>query len=488
MASAGYAVAALAWFVCLHPFNALFDWESDFLSLSIAMGTWLFLAFLIFFLLFFIFGKIEISFVLFFLVFISLFFFGPLKAVLLKIPFVGALFSSYFFWIIFLPLPWILVWYVLKTRENLTNQVFRFLKIGALVLFGFQLTYLGYHLFFYQPDYLGNGKAEELARPAFLSGNPPDIFYLILDARTSPEALQEHWDYNDSSMVSFLKEKNFQVLQNPKSNYTHTTMTVASVLNMDYVEALLSPNHRKNEGERILIKQALFPLFLKQAGYELINWSPFRVAEQPPAYLIKDVFGMTFSVLIFDQTFLGKLIGETVLNDWFMSVPILGKFAGAATRVPDQNLETVNRIIHFRKLEKPAFVYAHLMMPHAPYAFKRDGSRYSKEEFFSLTSNEKQLYLEQLIFSNKLLKQMVSSLLPTGKENRVVIIQGDHGFRLLTGPKKTSESFSILHAIYTPRNWQINFPENHTPVNSFRLILNKGFGMSLDLKRNHQVE
>jgi len=85
-------------------------------------------------------------------------------------------------------------------------------------------------------------------------------------------------------------------------------------------------------------------------------------------------------------------------------------------------------------------------------------------------------YLEQLIYVNQPVTNLVADILAKSKTPPIIVLQGDHGFRFLQGTNQTSEAMTILNAYHLPGAQPDWVYEGTTPVNSFRMIFNHYFG------------
>ena len=56
----------------------------------------------------------------------------------------------------------------------------------------------------------------------------------------------------------------------------------------------------------------------------------------------------------------------------------------------------------------PKFVFAHILLPHDPYVFRADGTRYTEEEVRDM--DEAGLYAGRLRFLNRRIKELVETL------------------------------------------------------------------------------
>ena len=95
--------------------------------------------------------------------------------------------------------------------------------------------------------------------------------------------------------------------------------------------------------------------------------------------------------------------------------------------------------------------------------------------------NREEAYISQLKYCNKILEKMIRSSVKKNNRERVVVIEGDHGFGYHDDPKKAEREFSNLNALYfSDLDYQGLYP-TISPVNTFRLVLNKYFCFNLPL-------
>ena len=67
--------------------------------------------------------------------------------------------------------------------------------------------------------------------------NTPDVYYIILDEYGGPESMK-YLNYDNSQFYEFLKEKKFIIPEKPTGNYPTTQFSIASSLNMEYLNDL----------------------------------------------------------------------------------------------------------------------------------------------------------------------------------------------------------------------------------------------------------
>src|SRR3989344_2557353 len=67
------------------------------------------------------------------------------------------------------------------------------------------------------------------------SGIKPDIYYIILDEHARFDVLTQEYGYTNTEFIDYLNNKGFYVA-NSTSNYAITSLSLASSLNMDYLD------------------------------------------------------------------------------------------------------------------------------------------------------------------------------------------------------------------------------------------------------------
>ena len=66
----------------------------------------------------------------------------------------------------------------------------------------------------------------------------PDVYYVILDTYGSASMLREFYDFENSGFITSLQNRGFFVAEESFSNYAMTTLSLASSLNMYYLDRL----------------------------------------------------------------------------------------------------------------------------------------------------------------------------------------------------------------------------------------------------------
>lgn len=306
----------------------------------------------------------------------------------------------------------------------------------------------------------------------------PDIYYIILDRYAGADALQERFGYDNSAFLRALKERGFYV-PNSWANYPRTTHSLASSLNMRYLD-----NSTNCEWDT-LFKQLNGNSVVKSLqaiGYDYVNigswWS--HTARDPSAEVnLTAPVPTEFSRVLYETTMLSPL----------------GQKRSPSLDVRRQRWRVTrfqfDRLAASKAMRGPKFVFAHILLPHEPFVFDRDGKFLSVDEASQRGGSE--MYLGQLEYANKRVLRLLDTLLATPRRSRpVVILQADEGAFPLgysgTGyrwdhaaPNELMIKMNILNAYYWPNLDRTGLYEGVTPVNSFRLLFKRYFGAHVRL-------
>ena len=97
----------------------------------------------------------------------------------------------------------------------------------------------------------------------------PDIYYIILDEYSNHNTLMEMHGFDNSPFIEALEQRNFVVTENSRANYPTTFLSLASSLNMDYMN-FLSGRAPDFSVPYHLIDYSRVSNLLRNAGYEII--------------------------------------------------------------------------------------------------------------------------------------------------------------------------------------------------------------------------
>ncbi|UCH36476.1 MAG: hypothetical protein JSV65_09020 [Armatimonadota bacterium] len=319
----------------------------------------------------------------------------------------------------------------------------------------------------------------------------PNIYYIILDGYARADVLRDMYRYDNSDFLRYLTRKGFRVAERGKANYCQTILSLASSLNMEYLDGVAArvgadSNDRLPLAEMIADNRVF--RFLRKRGYRIVAFS----SEYTPVDIrsadirIGGVPGLTeFQSAILDTTPLPVLLG-------------VGARRAITQPHPERVLYAFDHLPDTTKLEPPIFVFAHIMCPHAPCVFDRDGriirtaARFDRQnggDFERARPEGPAAYVEQLQFVNRRTEAIVEALLAKGGWPTAVIIQSDHGpgsWTNWSSVEKTNvrERLGALIACYLPGGGDVQMDNGLSSANVFRMVLNRYFDAGLDLLPN----
>lgn len=304
---------------------------------------------------------------------------------------------------------------------------------------------------------------------------PPDIYYIILDSYGSASLLNQVYGYDNRTFIQHLEEMGFYIAGCSQSNYLRTELSLASSLNMDYLQGLdpsFTPENIDQGQLWNIIRSSAVRLDLEQVGYKTVAFATgFAWSELDDAdfyfSLLPFNSGMTsFETLLIRTTPARHLEDLGVLN--FDQID--GQRYLQRTRLI---FNSMDKLAH---MPGPKFVFIHVLPPHPPFVFGPDGAPTDPALFMNevrLYTSQKYAegYKNQVTFINHQIEQAVTTLITKSPMPPVIILQGDHGPWFQTG----SNQFRILNAYYMPGHADQLYPMV-SPVNTFRIILDTYLG------------
>lgn len=375
-------------------------------------------------------------------------------------------------------------YFIIKTRKNLRDLT-KVLNVVASSLVLISLISISIYKFtswIVSRDNRGkiNAKTNEviLGKTTKL----PNIYYIILDGYGRTDILSELYGYNNTEFINYLKQKGFYIAEKSKSNYHDTILSLASSLNLSYLDpADFLIGQKKIRDSRV------FSL-MKQYGYTTVFISSLNT------YMTRSKADFNLRIGWLDD-FKYELINLT-------PIPVLLSKLELSLGAYSLHRERINyafdSIADIAEWDSPVFVYAHIYAPHPPFVFGPNGENVQPNRKYSTHDSTSFIadggtrdeyikgYREQIEYLNKRLIKLINHILSRKDNFSVIILQGDHGPRSMTdwlNPDKTywKECYSILNAYYLPSNGNKVLYESITPVNTFRLVFNLYFGENYDL-------
>lgn len=309
----------------------------------------------------------------------------------------------------------------------------------------------------------------------------PDIFFFVFDGMPSSLAMEQAWNYNNNALDSALIKEGFYVARQSKSNYNITMLSVTSTFNMEY----LTPAQIYTGGEMEMIRRAS-PSLLKNSTTEILKKEGYSIFQyQPLSIRNKDWDGSLLFVDLLTNHFWFKTLPGRIFRDlsWkirqsklMKAIAYKKKEAQVQLHIRDfyKTIQLINQNCIAKK--KPAFTYAHFILPHEPFVFDSTG-KLLPVTIKELTDEEKVAYfLAQVKFADKTIIELIQTI-KKNNPNSIILIEGDHGYRNIYGNEYMI--FDNLNAIYYSDADYAAFTPDQSPVNSFRHLFNKYFSTRL---------
>lgn len=328
------------------------------------------------------------------------------------------------------------------------------------------------------------------------SSNTPDIYYIIVDGYGRQDILSKYYNYDNSDFIDYLGDKGFYVAENSQTNYMMTHLSLSSSLNFDYLGDLESPF--KNSANRgpysYMIAHNRLRDYLAAKGYQFVNIESVAMfVRLRDADIYLSPSSSSFNEL--ESLLLTTSVADKFIENQFPHVPLV-------------NYKTHRNLLEFQfdalansaDIKGKKFVFTHIWAPHPPFVFDANGNPIDPDRpyfggdanaFFGGDEEYVKGYASELAYINTLIKKTVDTILERSDTPPIIIIQGDHGPGLHTSFVNVEETcfeerFSIFNAYYFPDGDYSDISSDITPVNSFRIVLNKYFDTELEILENRK--
>jgi hypothetical protein len=317
----------------------------------------------------------------------------------------------------------------------------------------------------------------------------PDIYYIIVDGYGREDVLREYYGLDNSEFLDFLDKRGFYVADESSSNYSQTGLSLASSMNFEYMDYLAFAGEvSKNHGPlQELMLRSKTRYFLEQAGYKVyLSGELLFAQEKDPAIVFYSPNYKRLTVL--ESLLLASSMLEIVIEKWNVDFSDY-----TYQRHRERVLDAFSQIKSLVEVESPKFALVHIIAPHPPFVFDREGNPVEPDGPYNIfdaldyvggmdkyTSG----YNEQLVYINTLLEETIGYILDHSDDPPIIVLQADHGPAAYFGWERPDQScfkerFSILNAYYLPQGKEQALYETITPVNTFRLIFDEYFNSRL---------
>jgi hypothetical protein len=323
----------------------------------------------------------------------------------------------------------------------------------------------------------------------------PDIYYIILDAYARHDVMKNVLGYDNSEFINFLKSRGFYVAEQSCANFPYTLMSLSSSLNMQYFEDVYKQEQKwsrrvKKKGLIEMIQRPLIARIMQSKGYQYIHYATNCTLTETSDYADRLI---TYNPLWMQSEFSQVLLRFTPLRIFEPNIAYM-------------HLNAFSEMKEMHKIPGPKFMFFHMICPHRPYVFEKDGTIRFEEPQDLVVENEtgsqarlrrlatsRQQYVDQVTYLNSRMQEVIDHILANSKNPPIIILHSDHGSASLAGAGRTQnmkeenfniyarERLPILNAYYVPKAMRNKLYPTISPANSFRLMLSECFGENFEL-------
>lgn len=374
-----------------------------------------------------------------------------------------------------------------------SRRAARILVVAASVLLLLNLA--GMRSLLWQSQGLDTLRADQSV--ASERGVLPDIYFILLDAYSSPNALAEVYGLDITPFTEALETLGFQVAQSSRANYALTALSMGSMLSWDYLDSLIEIDDLSSTDRSqvySLLHDNATTRLLREHGYEIVFYrSPYSPLRSSPVadVHVPRVAVADFEVVWFAQTGLFPALRAVC---GVFSCPEHGEVAF----LPDSPVAHERQFASLASRQgapgRPSFHYAHFLLPHDPFVFHADCTHrvepYRPGVDPDLEELElREMYAEQVGCTNRLVLETVDRILAGDGPDPVIILQSDHGFGRLMLDRPTREEvrdsdrirerMELFAAYYVPGMEEDLTYAGVTPVNAMRSVFSEVFDLAL---------
>lgn len=375
------------------------------------------------------------------------------------------------------------------------NAISRIFNVASFVLIIFPLTSITLKFSGKKPLDGAPAVTVEAASPrsagtAAVSGYP-DIYYLVFDRYANVHSLQEFFAFDNSEFLNKLSSLGFYVANESSANYLTTSHSLSSTFNMEYINWLQerAGNFCRDWSlmHKELIKNHKLLVFLKSKGYKILHFGSWWQGTAKNKYAD---YNFTFG---YSSRFQEIIMENTLIIPLFNILRLRGGEKYSHWKRERQKLARLEEI---PRIPGPTFTFAHMLIPHHPFVFDKEGNfREKLEGSFTAQERLRELYIDQVIYINKRIVALVEKLIADSAVKPIIIIQSDEGphpyrysknqhlFNWTTATdEELRQKMGVLNAYYLPGidEGRVLYP-TITPVNTFRIVLHYYFNEPLEL-------
>jgi hypothetical protein len=315
----------------------------------------------------------------------------------------------------------------------------------------------------------------------------PDVYLLLVEGYARWDVLLKVYSYNDVPVLESLQESGFRVESKAFSNYAWDLQSAASLLNMDYLDALMpadTPSDVSLDPVIHLYHNNRFFHVLQDAGYEIMAYSP-GVQMLEPGPLVDRSLSPRRTPFEFEVAFLQSTACKRLMELFNYARgrdPRAWQLGFRRARV-DYVFDSIGDVAA-EEHATPRLVFAHIPIPEPPFMFERKGEWVDPRT--PKTMEER--YLSQLHYTSKRMTHAVRQIEEKASRPAIVMLvsaqgPGLHGDEEASEPAAAAEHFGVLLASEYPEELKAapSREGSVSLVNVLRGLLNRVFDFGLPM-------
>ena len=321
----------------------------------------------------------------------------------------------------------------------------------------------------------------------------PNVYYIILDGYPRNDVLKEHMNFDNSEFTNLLNQRGFHVAESSYANYSFSSQSISSTMNMGYVNFLAEQfGEDSREYNPLLGKDVgLYADNQVIKNFKLMGYKVVKIGSAA-TYIHKmplaDLSPCYKTIHLMDNR-LFDAVGRTSMIGYFIE-----RWSEEQQRqIILCGFEELPKINDY--FEERVFVWSHITLPHFPLIFGPNGEpitpgtsllTMNHPEYTDNSWDVKQQFVQQIQFANKKSIEFIDKILENEKQS-IIIIQSDHGSAFgvnLQDPTDDDvfQRLSNFNAIYFPdEKHREMLTYDRTNVNTFRIVFNTYFGSDYEM-------
>ena len=401
-------------------------------------------------------------------------------------------------------------WLILRTKRDLSGST-RIINSFALILLFMPLYQItASQVEHYRAQQVQDEKIADRSLVGISQSQlPPDVYYIILDGYPRGDFITQYLDSSNLAFLDSLENRDFYVAHCSQSNYSDTRFSLASTLNMDYLDGGMDLPEVVHSGSTLdsMIRSGAVQQNFVDLGYTIITfdsgykWLRWELSD----HYLSPGQARNAQILDLGLNDFERLLLDTTAAKLLLDLPIVlesKRISGLAEILDNPRAAHRERVMYTleqlpripESYPSPKFTYAHIIFPHPPFVVDADGFPLQNSPPDELTA-----YADQITYLDQRLLEIVDALFENSDSPPIIIIQGDHGATIAYEEHgiDPAQRLGILNAYYLPSsNPSTNSTQSDledlpypsiSPVNTFRLIFDSYFNGAYGLLDDRSI-